>query len=100
MGALRFQYEGPFIVGGNYWPADRGFFWWENFTKATVAGDFSRLQETGWEVVRVLLSWEIFSPRQIGFRPVLWTGLCSWRTWPKGIRCACFRVFWPAMREA
>jgi len=63
MGALRFQYQGPFIVGGNYWPADRGFFWWEDFSKARVAEDFPRLQETGWEMVRVLLSWETFQPR-------------------------------------
>lgn len=63
MGALRFQYEGPFIVGGNYWPADRGFFWWEDFSKVGVAEDFSRLQETGWEVVRVLLSWKVFQPK-------------------------------------
>lgn len=63
MDALDPKLEGRFVVGGNYWPADRGFFWWEAFSKGRVSEDFSRIRETGWEVVRVLLSWETFQPK-------------------------------------
>ena len=51
-----------FLIGVNYWPADRGVWWWRDFEASRVAEDFITMEETGWTAVRLLLQWEDFQP--------------------------------------
>jgi endo-1,4-beta-mannosidase len=52
----------PFFIGINYWPRERGVYWWVDFDPGEVKRDFARLAEFRFDLVRVLLLWENFQP--------------------------------------
>ncbi len=54
--------EGKFILGANYWPAEKGVYWWREFALSTGKRDFSLAAEYGLELMRIFLLWEDFQP--------------------------------------
>jgi endo-1,4-beta-mannosidase len=61
-----------FRVGINYWPARTAMGWWSSFDAEEVEADFARLAASGFDSVRLFLTWEHFQPRpdQISSRRV------------------------------
>lgn len=53
----------PFLQGINYWPIHKAMYWWKNFDPNEVNRDFSLLQQHGFKLVRIFLTWEDFQPR-------------------------------------
>ncbi len=51
-----------FRLGVNYWPARTAMGWWADFDHAEVAADFARIAASGFDSVRVFLTWEDFQP--------------------------------------
>ena len=53
-------------VGVNYWPASSGARLWyqDEFPAAEVERDFAALQKTGFNAVRIFLTWPCFEPRE------------------------------------
>ena len=54
--------EGKFILGANYWPAEKDVYWWREFELSTAKRDFSLAAEYGLDLIRVFLLWEDFQP--------------------------------------
>lgn len=54
--------EGKFILGANYWPAEKGVYWWREFELFTSKRDFSLAAQYGLDLLRVFLLWEDFQP--------------------------------------
>jgi endo-1,4-beta-mannosidase len=54
--------SGQFRLGINYWPARTAMGWWSAFERSEVAEDFSRIAASGFDSVRLFLSWEDFQP--------------------------------------
>src|SRR5512136_2856255 len=54
--------EEKFILGANYWPAEKGVYWWREFDLSTGKRDFSLAAEYGLDLLRVFLLWEDFQP--------------------------------------
>lgn len=52
-----------FLQGINYWPIHKAMYWWKNFNPNEVDHDFRLLQEHGFGLVRIFLTWEDFQPR-------------------------------------
>jgi len=50
------------ILGSNYWPGEKGIFWWREFEVSPVQRDFSLAAEYGFDLVRIFLLWEDFQP--------------------------------------
>ncbi|MGB9919101.1 MAG: hypothetical protein ACPLPT_00010 [Moorellales bacterium] len=53
---------GDFWLGVNYWPAESGVHWWEEFRLEEVARDFALIRGLGLNVVRIFLRWSDFQP--------------------------------------
>jgi endo-1,4-beta-mannosidase len=53
---------GRFRLGINYWPARTAMGWWSAFELSEVAEDFSRIAASGFDSVRLFLTWEDFQP--------------------------------------
>lgn len=51
-----------FRLGINYWPARTAMGWWHAFERAEVAADFLRIAASGFDSVRLFLTWEDFQP--------------------------------------
>jgi endo-1,4-beta-mannosidase len=54
--------QGKFILGANYWPAEKGVYWWREFEPSSGKRDFSLAAEYGLDLIRVFLLWEDFQP--------------------------------------
>ena len=54
--------EEKFILGANYWPAEKGLYWWREFDLSAGKRDFSLAAEYGLELMKVFLLWEDFQP--------------------------------------
>jgi len=54
--------EGNFILGANYWPAEKGLYWWREFDLSAGKRDFSLAAEYGLELMRIFPLWEDFQP--------------------------------------
>ena len=54
--------NGPFRLGVNYWPARIAMGWWGDFDHSEVSADFSRMAASGFDSVRLFLTWEDFQP--------------------------------------
>jgi endo-1,4-beta-mannosidase len=54
--------EGNFILGANYWPREKGLYWWKEFELSAGQRDFSLAAEYGLDLLRVFLLWEDFQP--------------------------------------
>ena len=54
--------NGRFRLGVNYWPARIAMGWWGDFDHSEVAADFSRIAASGFDSVRLFLTWEDFQP--------------------------------------
>ena len=57
------SFERPFRVGINYWPARTAMGWWPAFQRGEVEADFARIAESGFDSLRLFLTWEHFQPR-------------------------------------
>jgi endo-1,4-beta-mannosidase len=53
---------GLFRLGINYWPARTAMGWWAAFERSEVARDFARIAGSGFDSVRLFLTWEDFQP--------------------------------------
>ena len=51
-----------FRLGINYWPARTAMGWWPDFEVSEVAADFRRMAASGFDSVRIFLTWEDFQP--------------------------------------
>lgn len=51
-----------FRIGVNYWPAASAMGWWSHFDPAEVKTDFERTAASGFDSVRLFLTWEDFQP--------------------------------------
>ncbi|MCR4418748.1 MAG: hypothetical protein QHH27_03400 [Clostridia bacterium] len=51
-----------FYLGVNYWPAESGVNWWEEFRLEEVARDLALMRGMGLNSVRVFLRWQDFQP--------------------------------------
>ena len=51
-----------FRLGVNYWPARIAIGWWKDFEHSEVASDFSTIAASGFDSVRVFLTWQDFQP--------------------------------------
>ena len=51
-----------FRLGINYWPARTAMGWWSAFERSEVAEDFSRIAASGFDSIRLFLTWEDFQP--------------------------------------
>lgn len=51
-----------FLLGVNYWPAEHGVHWWEEFNPEQVARDMAAMQRMGLNTVRIFLRWQDFQP--------------------------------------
>jgi len=54
--------ERKFILGVNYWPAEKGIYWWREFELPQLHRDFSLAAEYGLDLIRIFLLWEDFQP--------------------------------------
>ncbi len=54
--------NGLFKLGINYWPARTAMGWWQSFEREEVAADFLRIARSGFDSVRLFLTWEDFQP--------------------------------------
>jgi len=52
----------PFRLGVNYWPARTAMGWWRAFDAAETRSDFARIAASGFDSVRIFLTWEDFQP--------------------------------------
>jgi hypothetical protein len=50
------------ILGTNYWPAEKGVYWWREFELSPGKRDFSLAAEYGLDLMRIFLLWEDFQP--------------------------------------
>ena len=55
--------ELPFLQGINYWPIHKAMYWWKSFDADEVDRDFGLLEQHGFKLVRIFLTWEDFQPR-------------------------------------
>ncbi len=56
------EMERKFTLGANYWPAEKGIYWWREFEAPPVHRDLSLAAGYGLEVIRIFLLWEDFQP--------------------------------------
>jgi hypothetical protein len=54
--------ERKLTLGVNYWPGDKGIYWWREFELTRVNRDFSLAAEYGLDLIRIFLLWEDFQP--------------------------------------
>jgi endo-1,4-beta-mannosidase len=54
--------SGRFRLGVNYWPARTAMGWWKDFDPSEVAADFARISASGFDSLRLFLTWEDFQP--------------------------------------
>ncbi len=40
-----------FLLGVNYWPAEKAMYWWKNFDVEEVDDDFKLIRELGLDLV-------------------------------------------------
>ncbi len=50
------------VLGANYWPAEKGIYWWREFELPPLHRDFSLAAEYGLDLIRIFLLWEDFQP--------------------------------------
>jgi len=50
------------ILGSNYWPGEKGVYWWREFELLSLRRDFSLAAEYGLDRMHVFLLWEDFQP--------------------------------------
>jgi len=50
------------VLGANYWPAEKGIYWWREFELPSLRRDFSLAAEYGLDLIRIFLLWEDFQP--------------------------------------
>jgi len=50
------------VVGANYWPGEKGIYWWREFDLPSLHKDFSLAAEYGLVLIRIFLLWEDFQP--------------------------------------
>jgi endo-1,4-beta-mannosidase len=60
--ARRSRGGGHFRLGINYWPARTAMGWWTAFERSEVARDFTRIAASGFDSIRLFLTWEDFQP--------------------------------------
>jgi len=51
-----------FALGVNYWPSRTAMGWWQRFDKAETDDDLARIAASGFDSVRLFLTWEAFQP--------------------------------------
>lgn len=54
--------DNQFIQGINYWPIHKAMYWWKYFDEKELHRDFALLEDAGFQVVRIFLTWEDFQP--------------------------------------
>ena len=54
--------NGRFRLGVNYWPARTALGWGGDFDHSEVVADFARIAGSGFDSVRLFLTWEDFQP--------------------------------------
>jgi endo-1,4-beta-mannosidase len=54
--------EEGMALGANYWPAEKGIYWWREFEVPPLHRDFSLAAEYGLDLIRIFLLWEDFQP--------------------------------------
>lgn len=52
----------PFTLGVNYWPRKKAMYWWKDFDRGEVEGEFGEIAALGLDVARIFLFWEDFQP--------------------------------------
>ena len=52
-----------FLVGVNYWPADKFVRVWRDFCEDQIAHGFATAKAFGIDLIRFFLTWEDFQPR-------------------------------------
>lgn len=58
-----------FRLGINYWPAGTAMGWWTAFEHSVVAEDFARIAASGFDSIRLFLTWEDFQPSPESVEP-------------------------------
>lgn len=51
-----------FRLGINYWPSRTAMGWWQRFDEAETGDDLARIARSGFDSVRLFLTWEDFQP--------------------------------------
>ena len=51
-----------FRLGINYWPARTAMRWWTDFDSAELSSDLARISDSGFDSIRIFLTWEDFQP--------------------------------------
>jgi len=51
-----------FRLGVNYWPARTAVSWWADFDAGEFRTDLARLSDSGFDSIRIFLTWEDFQP--------------------------------------
>jgi endo-1,4-beta-mannosidase len=51
-----------FRLGINYWPGRTAMRWWTDFDAAELSIDLARISDSGFDSIRIFLTWEAFQP--------------------------------------
>jgi hypothetical protein len=86
--------NGLFRLGINYWPARTAMGWWQSFEREEVAADFLRIARSGFDSVRLFLTWEDFQPSAARVDPQMLERLVTTPTRQKTGWLSCPRSSW------
>jgi len=51
-----------FLLGINYWPANKAMYWWKYFDSYEIEQDFLQISKSNFKLLRLFLLWEDFQP--------------------------------------
>ncbi len=51
-----------FRLGVNYWPSRTAMNWWQDFDEVETGDDLARIASSGFDSVRLFMTWEAFQP--------------------------------------